>query len=143
MGGSSNTGGAILKQYFNNDEIEKYTRLLHPETSTGLNYYPLASIGERFPINDPELLPKLEPRPDSDAIFFQGILEGISDIETRGYELLHELGAPYPSEVITVGGGAINTGWANIRANQLGVKVNPAKHSEAAFGAALLASTNT
>ncbi len=30
------------------------------------------SKGERFPVADPELLPRMEPRPEDDAMFFQG-----------------------------------------------------------------------
>jgi len=83
--------------------------------------------------------PVLEPRPSSDAVFFQGILEGLAHIEQRGYRLLAELGAPYPEKVLSVGGGARNTSWMEIREQLLGVPVTRAPHQEAAFGAALLA----
>jgi sugar (pentulose or hexulose) kinase len=71
--------------------------------------------------------------------FFQGLLEGMAEIEARGYRLLAELGAPYPVEVRTVGGGAQNEAWTRIRARRLGVPVVRAEHQEAAYGAALLA----
>lgn len=32
---------------------------------------PLAAPGERFPVNDPGLQPRLEPRPADDAVFLQ------------------------------------------------------------------------
>ena len=51
-----------------------------------LNYYPLAQKGERFPINDPDKLPVLEPKPESDFEFFQAVLEGISQVEKLSYE---------------------------------------------------------
>ena len=52
---------------------------------------------------------------------------------------LAELGAPWPDQVITTGGGAVNVAWRTIRANRLGVPVASAAHQDAAYGAALLA----
>ncbi|HDO34643.1 MAG TPA: carbohydrate kinase, partial [Chromatiales bacterium] len=105
----------------------------------GLGYYPLLAPGERFPIADPDLAPRLTPRPADDARFFQGLLEGIARIEARGYRLLAELGAPYPVSVRTVGGGARNAPWRRIRERLLGVPVPASEHEDAAYGAALLA----
>ena len=139
VGGASNAGGSVLRQYFSADDIQRYTNALKPQHSTGLNYYPLPGTGERFPVFDPQLKPQLEPRPASDAVFFQAILEGLADIEQRGYRLLSELGAPCPERVITVGGGAENRGWMEMRARRLGVPVSAADQREAAYGAALLA----
>ncbi len=139
VGGASNAGGAVLQSLFGKCDIRRFTRLLKPAAATGLDYYPLPARGERFPIQDPQLEPRLEPRPVSDAVFFQGILEGLAAIEERGYRLLSDLGAPYPSQVLTAGGGAGNRGWQQIRAQRLRVSVSQALHQEAAYGAALLA----
>jgi len=139
VGGASNAGGATLTKFFNPCDIRRYTRLIKPQQTTGLDYYPLPAAGERFPLADPKLQPRLEPRPWSDAVFFQGILEGLATIEQRGYRLLAELGAPYPKKVLTVGGGAKNAAWMRIREQRLAVPVARAAHQEAAFGAALLA----
>jgi len=138
-GGASNTGGAILKQLFTHCDIHRYSRLLAPDHPTDLDYYPLPAPGERFPIADPALLPQLTPRPSSDRVFFQGILEGLARIEAEGYRLLHACGAPVLEQVLTVGGGAYNTRWETLRMMKLGVPVSRAPHSEAAFGAARLA----
>jgi hypothetical protein len=138
-GGASNSGGAVLQQYFNNEEIKKFTGMISADKPTGLDYYPLVADGERFPVNDPELAPRLQPRPTEDAVFFQGILEGIAHIEVQGYRKLAELGAPWPKKVITTGGGAVNTAWRTIRSQLLGIPVVAAEHQEAAYGAALLA----
>jgi sugar (pentulose or hexulose) kinase len=139
VGGASNAGGAVLQALFTACDIKRFTRLLQPTVDTGLDYYPLPATGERFPLRDPQMQPRLQPRPASDAQFFQGILEGLAAIEARGYRLLAELGAPYPSRVLTAGGGAPNRGWQQIRARRLQVPVVPAQHQEAAYGAALLA----
>ncbi|MGD8630686.1 MAG: FGGY-family carbohydrate kinase, partial [Gammaproteobacteria bacterium] len=76
VGGASNSGGAVLRQYFTDADIARLTRELQPDRLTGLDYYPLPARGERFPVNDPDLEPVLTPRPQAEARFFQGILEG-------------------------------------------------------------------
>ncbi|MEN8107564.1 MAG: FGGY-family carbohydrate kinase [Pseudomonadota bacterium] len=139
VGGASNTGGAVLQKYFSKPEIDALSARLQPDTPTGLDYYPLPSTGERFPENNPQLAPRLEPRPVDDAVFFQGILEGIAAIEQRGYRLLEQLGAPYPARVHSIGGGARNDAWREIREAALGVPVVVAEHQQAAYGTALLA----
>jgi len=139
IGGASNSGGAVLRHYFSDREIQQLTEALRPEEPTGLDYYPLPGRGERFPVNDPALAPRLEPRPQDDRRFFQGLLEGMARIEAAGYRRLESVGAPPPRAVATVGGGANNAGWSRIRERILGVPVLPAAAQEAALGAALLA----
>lgn len=138
-GGGSNTGGAVLRRFFSDAQMADMTPRLDPDRPTGLDYYPLLGPGERFPVSDPHLLPRLEPRPEDPVRFFQGLLEGIAHIEARAYRRLAELGAPYPESVRSVGGGAHNPAWSRIRARLLNVPLREAVHSEAAYGAALLA----
>ncbi len=138
-GGASNTGGAVLRRYFAQQDLDRLTPLLQPEHPTELDYYPLLAPGERFPVCDPGLQPRLVPRPPDDVRFLQGMLEGIAHIERDGYRALQRLGAPYPTAVVTAGGGARNQAWSTIRSGLLGVPVTAAHHQEAAYGAALLA----
>ncbi|MBZ0070171.1 MAG: FGGY-family carbohydrate kinase [Gammaproteobacteria bacterium] len=139
VGGASNSGGAVLRQYFDAIRLHALEARLDPGHPTGLDYYPLPGVGERFPLCDPGLRPRVGPRPADDARFLQGLLEGIAAIEHRGYRLLHTLGAPYPAEVISVGGGAANVPWRQIRARYLEVPVTVAVHQDAAYGSACLA----
>lgn len=141
VGGASNSGGAVLRQHFNNEHLQSLTAQLKPDQPTGLNYYPLPSVGERFPINDVQLEPRLDPRPDDNVQFLQGILEGIADIEAQAYQLLAELGAPYPVSVRTTGGGAKNKAWTQIREQRLQTQMLTTEQTQAAFGTALLATT--
>lgn len=138
-GGASNSGGAVLRQFFTDEQMEVMSRRLNPHRRLCLEYYPLPATGERFPVSDPGLRPQLEPRPKDDLRFFQGMLEGIARIEKRGYRLLAELGAPYPTGIRSVGGGARNRGWEEIRRQMLRVPMFRPAHTEAAYGAALLA----
>jgi sugar (pentulose or hexulose) kinase len=138
-GGASNSGGAALLAHFTPAQMAELTPRLDPERPTGLDYYPLPSPGERFPVADPNLPPRVTPRPPDDALFFQGLLEGIAAIEATAYARLAALGAPPLRRVVSIGGGATNAAWTAIRARRLGVPVTAAEETEASFGAALLA----
>ncbi|EHC11102.1 FGGY-family carbohydrate kinase [Fischerella thermalis] len=138
-GGASNTGGAVLRQFFTNTELESLSQEIDTSQASVLDYYPLLKPGERFPINDPNLQPRLEPRPDNPVEFLHGLLESIARIETRGYELLQELGADKLTRVYTAGGGAANDTWTTIRGRYLQVPVMRSMNTEAAYGTALLA----
>lgn len=138
-GGASNSGGAALACFFDVETIERLTPLLHPDQPTGLDYYPLPDVGERFPINDPAKPSITEPRSRDEKIFLQALLEGIAVIEALAYDKLRELGAPPLGRVRTVGGGAANPAWTAIRRRLLDVPLLDADNTEAAFGAARLA----
>lgn len=139
VGGASNTGGAVLKEFFTEAELVTFSERIDPNLPSTLDYYPLLKEGDRFPINDPHLLPKLEPRPDNKVEFLHGLLESIARIEARGYQLLQQLGASPLKCVYTAGGGAKNHIWTQIRARHLQVPVMASREREAAYGAALLA----
>ena len=138
-GGASNTGGAVLKHFFSSGELENLSAQIDPSKLTNLDYYPLLAPGERFPINDPHLSPRMKPRPNNTAKFLHGMLEGIARIENRGYYLLKQLGADNLSLVYTTGGGSVNDTWRQIRKNFLRVPVIIPHNIEAAYGTALLA----
>ncbi len=138
-GGASNSGGVVLRHYFTQAQLDDMTSRLDPDRPTGLNYYPLVAAGERFPVYDPDLRPRLSPRPQDDGVFFQGLLEGMAEIEWQGYQRLKALGAPSLRTLYSVGGGANNPVWTRIRGRRLGVKMAEPVHKEAAYGAALLA----
>jgi sugar (pentulose or hexulose) kinase len=137
-GGASNAGGGVLRQYFDDSQLVELSRHIDPSTDSPLDYYPLPRPGERFPINDSVLAPRLTPRPEDDVLFLHGLLQGLSRIEAAGYARLAELGANPLKSVTTTGGGAKNKVWGKIRERLLGVPLSVAEHTEAAFGAALL-----
>ncbi len=141
VGGASNSGGAVLRQYFSDARMRAMEPQLQPERETGLDYLPLPATGERFPVNDPALAPRLTPRPDDDVLFFQGLLEGMAGIEKAGYQRLQECGAPALLSVRSCGGGARNKHWTRIRENRLNVPLLEPAQTAAAFGAACLART--
>lgn len=138
-GGASNTGGAVLRAFFTDAQLESYSRQIDANKESQFDYYPLLKRGDRFPINDPQLAPRLEPRPENSIEFLHGLLESIARIEARGYYLLQQLGATGLTCVYTAGGGAKNPVWTKIRARHLQVPIIPPVHTAAAYGTALLA----
>ena len=138
-GGASNSGGGVLRKYFSGADIARLSELVDPNVPTGLDYYPLPQAGERFPIADPNFEPRLSPRPDDDRLFFQGLLEGIAQVEAQGYARLAELGATPLKSIRSVGGGAANGAWTRIRLKALGVAEKPSASEHAAMGTARLA----
>lgn len=138
-GGASNTGGGVIAAHFPPDRLAALSARIDPARDSGLDYYPLLKPGERFPAADPALAPRLTPRPDDDARFLHGMLEGIARIEAQGYARLAELGAPRLQTLRSVGGGAANPVWTAMRARILGVATAPALSESAAAGVARLA----
>ncbi|MGD1805313.1 FGGY-family carbohydrate kinase [Dapis sp. BLCC M126] len=140
VGGASNTGGAVLRHFFTDAELENFSMQIDPNAESGLDYYPLLQKGDRFPINDPELLPRLDPQPENPVMFLHGLLESIARIELRGYQLLQALGAATLTKVYTAGGGSKNPTFTEIRGRYLGVPTMKAVYTDAAYGSAILAS---
>jgi sugar (pentulose or hexulose) kinase len=139
VGGASNTGGAVLKHFFNDAQLESISSQIDPQQESPLDYYPLLKPGDRFPINDPHLPPKLTPQPANPVEFLHGLLESIARIEARGYHLLQQLGATPITCVYTAGGGAKNSTWKKIRGRHLQIPILTPIHTAAAYGTARLA----
>jgi len=137
-GDASNAGAGVLRHYFDDTQLSALSAPIDPLQDSPLDYYPLTKPGERFPINDPQLAPRVAPRPDSDVEFLHGLLQGLARIEAAGYARLAGLGAPALGRVVTNGGGAKNDIWKKMRERLLGVPVGTAVNYEAAYGSALL-----
>jgi sugar (pentulose or hexulose) kinase len=138
-GGASNCGGKTLLQFFTPEQLAALEGSLDVTRPTGTDYYPLPAVGERFPVADAQLAPRLGPRPESDALFLQGIYEAFARIEQTGYAKLAALGGPTLRGVRHAGGGSRSPAWMSLRATALGVPQLPAWSEEAAAGAARLA----
>ena len=138
-GGASNTGGAVLRHFFTDEQLTRLSLQINSDFISPLNYYPLLAPGDRFPINDPDLQPQLEPRPNEPAEFLHGLLDSMSRIEALGYQKLQNLSCEQLKRVYTAGGGAKNAVWQKIRQRHLKIPVRSAQQTEAAYGTALLA----
>ena len=128
----------MLAAFFTPNDIARLSATMDPARPTGLDYYPLLTAGERFPTNDPNLAPRLTPRPDDDATFLQGMFEAIARIEAEGYALIADHGGPKPTQIFTAGGASENATFSAIRQRYLGVTLSRSTESEASIGAAKL-----
>jgi sugar (pentulose or hexulose) kinase len=138
VGGASNAGAAVLRRYFDDAQLASLSMRIDPLQDSTLDYYPLTRVGERFPVNDARLAPRVAPRPQDDVAFLHGLLQGLARIEAAGYARLAGLGAPPLGCVVSNGGGAKNDVWRAMRERLLAVPVSSASNSEAAYGCALL-----
>lgn len=141
VGGASNTGGTVLRHYFSDIELSSLSPLIDTHHPSGLDYYPLLTAGERFPISNPTLEPRLTPQPSDPVRFLHGLLESMARIEALGYAKLTALGGGAVHRVYTAGGGAQNKTWQALRAQALGIPLVPSLHTEAAYGTARLAAS--
>ena len=138
VGGASNTGGRVLLDVFSVEELKALSVRIDPNAESAHDYYPLSRPGERFPVNDPGLAPRMEPRPADDAEYLHGLLESIARIEARCYEAMRSMGAPDVTRLTTAGGGAANATWTAIRQRYFQCPMETAAHTEAAVGMAKL-----
>jgi len=141
LGGASNAGAGILRRFYDDAQIARLSRQIDPDRPSGLELRPLPGRGERFPSDDPDLESILGPRPVSDALYLQALLEGLTRLEAAGWKRLEELGMPPLQRVISLGGGARNPQWRRLRQRALGVPVLNRPALSAARGMALLALT--
>ena len=137
-GGASNAGCGILSKFFSDLEIKELSRQINTSKNTSLNLLPLNSKGERFPVNNPNLEPVIGPRPISDSLYLHALLEGLANIELKGWQKLHELTGSLPKKIITVGGGSRNPQWRTIREKIINIPIISCKKTTS-FGTALLA----
>ena len=138
-GGASNSGGAAIGRHFSLDRVRVLSKHMRPDVATGLNFYPLSGRGERFPLNNPDMEAQLDPRPTDDAHFLQGLMEGVANIETRGYALLQQMSGTQLASIRTVGGGSRSLPWHTIRSRILGVTLMDPDDDQPAVGTARLA----
>mmetsp|Transcript_25426 Transcript_25426/g.28975 ORF Transcript_25426/g.28975 Transcript_25426/m.28975 type:complete len:702 (-) Transcript_25426:3993-6098(-) len=163
VGGASNVGCAVFRALnFTDDELRSRSMDIDPTTDSEAyllyKYYPLLpnKVGERFPIADSTKQSVLEPIPADRSEYMKGLFQSIStEVERKGYETLRDLGSnpPFPTQIMTAGGGSQNTVWTSLRQRIMNdnntnadidgienkIDVRSAEHSEASFGAAMLA----
>ncbi len=155
VGGASNAGGAVLTKEYLIAEITALIRAIQtskltlPEAEQAA-YYPLTKVGERFPIADSNLQPKMPRKPTQKMNFqapsiehqryFLGLIHGLIQIELLAYEKLQALGCRHLKQIYAVGGGVQNKLWMSLRAERLqssldsALKLNYPESREAAFG---------
>lgn len=139
VGGASNVGCQIFREEgFSEEDLLLLTRQMKIDSIPFAEYYPLTKPGERFPVNDPNLLPITHPRPDDRKDFLFSLFHSIAKIESDAYKKLESLGATPVRRIYTAGGGSKNDFWLELRSKVLDREVLKARNTEASYGAALL-----
>ncbi|GMI09915.1 hypothetical protein TrVE_jg13462 [Triparma verrucosa] len=145
-GGASQAGCKILRDLeFSSEELKNLSTLIPPDAvplTNDLYPLPLNAKGERFPVADDSKESNVNAsKYETRLALLTDVLLGIAkNVELEGYKALEELGAPFPSKLITSGGGSNNDQWTAIRSRLFNVPVSRAPPSrDAAFGAALIA----
>jgi sugar (pentulose or hexulose) kinase len=139
-GGASNTGAAVLAQWFPGKDLDALSVLATERGPVRIIAYPLVSRGERFPF----VAPDAEGFVLGDVTeldLFAALLQGVSFIERLCFDYLELLGAPIGGDVSLTGGGARNRHWRQLRADVLGRSVRLPENTEPAFGMAVLAAS--
>jgi len=155
VGGASNAGGQILLTYYTVEQLSFLNQKISQEDiaaflkSNPIDYYPLSSVGERFPIADSLLQPKLPHVPNckKDDIYFSEtclqshkqfllkLLYGLTLIEQLSYQKLEEITHTEIKNIYTVGGGIKSPVWMLLRQTIMKSKqFKPVQHTQAAYG---------
>lgn len=136
-GGASNAGGAAIADALGIDRMRALDPQIDTRADSGLDLYPSRVRGERFPVADPDHAPRMGPRPDDDALFLQGLYEGLARVEAKGYDRLSAAGAPRPRRIFSLGGGTKSAALTAIRRRILPAETVEARSSETAVGMAI------
>ena len=140
-GGASNIGADWVTKDFK-DDMQALTQLAQQLIPTGKLVYPLRQQGERFPFIAPDA-EGFEPEGLSRAERFAAGMEGVAYIERYAYEMIEKLCGEKVKVVYTAGGASNSDVWLMIRSNVLNLPVYKMKHVNGAFGAAILAASET
>ena len=139
-GGASNAGAGLLTAEYGPMDLAGLDHAAELHGPARSLRYPLAGIGERFPVADPGLR-GFRIGGEGDSIDdYRAVLDGVAFTERCGLELLSALGVP-PGRHRLAGGATRSRVWNRIRATALGVPVLIPANPISASGAALLAAS--
>jgi len=141
-GGASNTGGEILRIFFN-DRVKEYDDdIMNLPPTRGL-VYPLARVGEKLPFFNMSAKGFIKLDVCDPAILFKSMLEGLSYVEKMIYDKIENLRYTVNDTIFSMGGGAYSLPWLKIRANVIEKAIARAKIVETAFGSCIIAAGGT
>ncbi len=140
-GGASNTGADWISLDFA-DNLQVLNVEAEQLVPTGLLAWPLKQEGERYPIMAAQAR-GFYPEGVSQAAQFTAGLEGVAFIERLAYEIIEDLSSEKVEAVYSAGGGSNSDIWLQIRASVLNVPIYKCKEASGAFGAAIMAASNT
>jgi xylulokinase len=146
-GGASNTGGGVLADEFPGADLSALDRRVADRPGRVVRY-PLVRAGERFPVNDPRLLPLRSGEPGTREDAYRAVLEGVAFVERLGLERLAALEPPdadgrLQRRHLLAGGATASAVWNRIRATVLAPLTPVSVSAAAAAGSAAAGSTGS
>jgi D-ribulokinase len=139
-GGASSVGAGVIPELFGGADLDALAAHAAAYEPSGMLAYPLVSRGERFPFAAPDARRIELGEPAGDADRYAGILQGVGYCERLAFDHLDLLGMPVRRVTLT-GGGTRSRYWCQLQADICDRPVLLARHSDAAFGMAVLAAT--
>ena len=105
--------------------------------------YMLPGKGERFPFLNPQAVTFFEGTPSSPGQSYAAQLQSLAFVERWGYERLEECGVTVGEEIYSTGSAAASPVLSQLRAHVLKRRVLRCRYPTSAFGAAILAASET
>lgn len=137
-GAASNAGAGVLAGSIAHAELTALDQAAAALGPADTVRYPLAGVGERFPIADPTFVGWTVGVPRDRVEAHRAVLEGVAFVERLGLERLQSLGLQRRTHRLA-GGGARSEVWSRIRATVLGCPVTIPRAAGSGRGAAVLA----
>jgi D-ribulokinase len=135
---TSHCGGDSINARFPNIDFEEYSVAAKEIGQSSILVLPLATKGEYFPFSNPAAIGFEKGSPKNLFDVFLGYLEGIAFIERLAMETIQEF-AMVSGPQVSMGGGASNPFWLQIRAETLGRPTVRPFETSSALGAAIIA----
>ena len=142
-GAASNTGPGSLRPNDPGLTPSEMDRLAVPHLPTTVVCYLLPSQGERFPFVNALAKSFLEGEAHGPGEWYAAQLQSLSFVERWGYEVLEKCGVEVGEVVYSAGGAARSPILSKLRAEVLNRAVVRCRYPTSAFGAAILAASDT
>jgi len=141
-GGASSCGGESIKVKFKGS-LARLDEEASNKIPTQVIIYPLVRTGERCPFVKTDAQGFMIGKAKDKLELYAAYLEGVGLVERWIYEVIEELGNKVGDAIFVSGGGANSNIWLKIRANILNKTLIRSRVPEAAYGAAIIASSKT
>ncbi len=142
-GAASNSGPGSLRPGGVSLPPAELDRLAAEHLPSSQLCYLLPAKGERFPFLNPQAVSFFEGTPSSPGQSYAAQLQSLAFVERWGYERLEESGVTVGEEIYSTGSAAGSPVLSQLRAHVLKRKILRSRYATSAFGAAILAATET
>lgn len=142
-GAASNSGPGSLRPGGVSLPPAELDRLAAEHLPSSQLCYMLPAKGERFPFLNPQAVSFFEGTPSGPGQSYAAQLQSLAFVERWGYERLEESGVTVGEEIYSTGSAAGSPVLSQLRAHVLKRKILRSRYATSAFGAAILAATET